>query len=42
MSEHAGLYIIFGGMILFVLAVVVYDQLAGRNKRRERERHHSA
>ena len=33
-----GLYIIFGGMIFFATIVVVYDLLAERQHRRERER----
>ena len=37
-----GLYIIFGGMLLFVTIVVVYDLLAERQHRRERERRRSA
>jgi hypothetical protein len=32
-----GLYIIFGGMILFATVVVVYDLLAERQHRRERD-----
>jgi hypothetical protein len=37
-----GLYIIFGGMILFATAIVAYDLLAERQHRRERERRRSA
>jgi len=36
-----GLYVIFGGMILFATAIVVYDLLAERQHRRQRERHRS-
>ena len=32
-----GLYIIFGGITLFAVAVTVYDLLARRQHRRERE-----
>jgi len=32
-----GLYIIFGGMILFGTVVVIYDLLAERQHRRQRE-----
>ena len=32
-----GLYIIFGGMLLFVTIVVAYDLLARRQHRRQRE-----
>jgi len=32
-----GLYIIFGGMILFATVVVVHDLLAERQHRRERD-----
>jgi len=37
-----GLYIIFGGMLLFATIVVVYDLLAERQHRRARERRRSA
>ena len=37
-----GLYIIFGGMILFATSVVAYDLLAERQHRRERDRRRSA
>lgn len=42
MSEYAGLFVIFGGMLLFTAIVVGYDLLARRQQRRDRERHHSA
>ena len=32
-----GLYIIFGGMLLFVTIVVAYDLLTRRQHRRQRE-----
>lgn len=37
-----GLYIIFGGMILFATVITLYDLLAERQHRRERERRRSA
>ena len=37
-----GLYVIFGGMILFATILGVYDLLARRQERRQNERHHSA
>ena len=33
-----GLYIIFGGMMLFAVAVTIYDLLARRQDRRKGER----
>ena len=35
-----GLYIIFGGMLLFLTIVVGYDLLARRQHRRRREQQH--
>ena len=37
-----GLYVIFGGMILFATILGVYDQLARRQERRQNEQHRSA
>jgi len=42
MGENAGLYIIFGTMILFTMVVCVYDFLSERQHRRGRERDHHA
>ena len=40
MSEYAGLYIIFGGMVLFATIVGIYDTIAERHSRHRREREH--
>ena len=37
-----GLYIIFGGMMLFAIAMTAYDYLARRQQRRAREERRSA
>jgi hypothetical protein len=37
-----GLYIIFGGMILFAAVVLIYDLLAEAQRRRERDHRKSA
>ena len=42
MANDAGLLIIFGRMITFAVAITLYDLLARRQHRRERERGKSA
>jgi len=41
-DQELNLLIIFGGMVLFATIVGVYDLLAQRQHRRERERRKSA
>jgi hypothetical protein len=41
-DQEINLVIIFGGMVLFATVVGVYDLLAQRQHRRERERRKSA
>jgi hypothetical protein len=41
-DQTLSLLIIFGGMMLFATIIGVYDLLAERQHRRERERHKSA